>query len=212
MFNHDVKNVDNLKEIFKKSGQTAMEKNNQKRKDISNVEDLFIDAWKIAEQNETEDHFRGNILSSFAKIETGITSIIAFHNSKYPSKQTEINEKTIFKTNWKILQLQKILRCKKYQTTEFDFTSILTKINECKDLRNQLAHNMVYPESSFKNAKKGDKTITMIFFKGIKREKVEFTKEKQEELKEEFHRVYKVIKNLYEFIAIKNGEYSQLAI
>ncbi len=44
------------------------------------IDELFVDAFKVSEQIEKEDLFRGKILSNFAKIEQIMMMIIRYHN------------------------------------------------------------------------------------------------------------------------------------
>lgn len=178
---------------------------------MKKIDELFVDAFKILEQNEREDRFRGKILSNFAKIEQIITMIIRFHNSKISSQSTELTYSRMLNTGWKLKELEKIFQNKIYQNRGVDFRAELKNIEECRQLRNQLAHNIVYPGSSEENVKKGNKNITMIFFESHGWKKKDFSEKEQEKLDGMVYRTYRSTREMYRFVVQSHGDHSTLA-
>ena len=88
----------------------------------------------------------------------------------------------------------------------------LDGIEVCRQLRNQLAHGVVYPGSSDKHARDDSENITIMYFGEKKWEKKNFSKKDQKELDEMVYRTYRRIREMYRFVVESHGEYSLLAI
>jgi len=179
---------------------------------MTELDEMFVDAHKVAEQEEKENQFRGNILSNFVKIEQIMMMVIDYYNSKKNSDSRKPNERRISSTGWKLSELKKIIKDKDFKNCGFDFSSIMDRIDECKKLRNQLAHNITYPGSSHENAKEGKGNITMIFFEKDKWQRVDFTKKEQEGLEQEVYSTYRNMREMYLAIVQVYGDHLTLAI
>jgi len=178
---------------------------------METLDSIFIPAEKIIDQMEHEEHFRGKVLSKFAKIEQIMIMMIHYHFLKEKLVDYGLNKDSVNSAHWKINKLNKILADKKYENSHFKYEELMEKLMSLKELRNLFAHNIVYPGSSDDNAKDGEGNITMIVFENNKWKKSDFDKIKQEELSNDLERTFRQLKEIYQFLAVRHGEYHQAA-
>ena len=170
------------------------------------MDDLFVDINKILKQTIHEEQFRGHVLSMFATLENIITRIISVHDSSEENYWKYFLDKVNdLPTHRKISRLFKILKQKKYENRTYDFEGMIKELNELKEIRNQLAHNVINPYKSDKSARKNKHEIALIVIKKGKVRKISFGIKEQKELDDKLNHVYSQLKDIHRFVKEKNG-------
>jgi len=170
------------------------------------LDDLFVDINKILKQTTHEEQFRGHILSMFANLENIIARIISAHDSSEENYWKYFLYKVNYlPTHKKIQRLFIVLKQKKYGNRTFDFKGVIKELTELKEIRNQLAHNVINPFESDKSARKNSYEIPLIVIKKGKVIKKSFGIKEQKELDNKLNHVYSQLKEIHRFVQEKNG-------
>ena len=170
------------------------------------MDDLFVDINKILKQTTHEEKFRGHVLSMFTTLENIIGRIIAVHNASEKNYWKYFLEKVSdLQTHKKIQKLSKILKQKKYENQIYDFKGVIKELYELKEIRNQLAHNIINPHKSDNSARKSKHEIALIVIKKSKVKKISFGIKKQKEIDDKLNHVYSQLKEMHRFVKEKNG-------
>ena len=136
--------------------------------------------------------------------------MIEYQFKKTGTSKFQINENNIKNTKWKIDRLIDIFQNKKYSVRQTEHTKLSEKIKQLKKTRDQFAHNIIFPGSTFTNTKERKSNITMVFRENNKWVKRNFTKKQQEKLDEELYLSFRRLREAYRFIGEQHEDHIQL--
>lgn len=175
---------------------------------MTEIDEIFVDITKIIKQKSTEERFIGRVLYKFANLENIMSRIIALHNcSRGNVEKFMLSKAHKLSADKKIKKLSKILHGLEYKNPNFNFNDRIEHLYELKKIRNQLAHNIIHPNESFKSAKTESEDIVFLIIKDGKIRKERFNKAKQNSLIKCLDDMRSTLIELHRFVKEKNNDY-----
>ena len=175
---------------------------------MTELDELFVDAKKILEQQHYEEIFIGRVLSKFTNLENIVSRIIALHIcSKENVGKFMLNEAHEMPSHKKIQILSQILKRSEYKKPDLCSDNMIEQLFNLKKIRNQLAHNIIDPHESFESAKTESKDIVFRVMTSGKIKQERFSEEEQDSLIDRLDSMRCILKELHGFVKKKNGDY-----
>ena len=175
---------------------------------MTEIDEIFVDITKIIKQKSTEELFIGRVLYKFTNLENIMSRIIAVHNcSRENVGKFMLSKAPKLSADKKIKKLLKILQILEYKNPNFNFNDRIEELYKLKKIRNQLAHNIISPNESFKSAKTESDDIVFLVMKDGKIRKKRFNKVKQSSLIERLDDMRSTLIDLHRFVKEKNSDH-----